>query len=270
MIGSPLDRDRLGVVSAALLLALAVSRLLDVAARRYEVTVFGSPLGLTLSATTLLYLFVAGLAATGMHSLLQYHTPKQERRDTLVFWLLPALTGIALLAWLAGLDDLGVWTLAMLAAAILIPVTFALEFGAATATLQPSWQQWLRLVLIHLVALIFFYALYDARLRLLGGAPLLLGFGTLLAFRLFWHQDTPARHALGHAFVVATIQTQFYWMLNYIALSSLRGGVLLMLSFYLVAGLLPQLLGEGRRLPLVREYALVGLLAVALILLLVP
>lgn len=270
MTDSPVDRDRLGVVSATLLLALAASRLLDVAARRYEMIVLGSPLGVTLSATTLLYLFIAGFAATGMHSLLLYHAPEQKRRHTLIFWLLPALSGMALLAWLAGLHDLGVWTLAMLAAAVLVPFTFTLEYSAATSGLEAPWQQWARLVLIHLVAVIFFYALYEARLRLLAGAPLLLGFTTLLAFRLFWDQGAATRPAFAYGFVVAVLQVQLYWMLNYIALSSLRGGVLLLLSLYLVTGLLPPLLSKGRRLPLAREYALVGLLALALVLLLVP
>jgi hypothetical protein len=276
LTGSPLDRDRLSAVSATLLLALAASRLVDVPLRRYEVNVFGSPLGLSLSATTLLFLLVAGLAAAGMHWLLSNGTtqPRPMRTETF-FWLLPALTGIGLLAWLASLDELGAWTMAMLATAILIPLALALEHHAAgsvagAASASGRWQLWARPILIYVLALVFPYALYAARLRLLAGGPLLFGFLTLLAARLFWEEEAPVRAALLYGSVVGILVTQFYWLLNYLPLSALRGASLLLLAFYLVAGLLPRLIESGWRPRLAGEYALVGLLVGALIFLFVP
>ncbi|HZD09938.1 MAG TPA: hypothetical protein VE553_01250, partial [Candidatus Binatia bacterium] len=56
-----IDRDRLSVVTGAVLLALATARLLDVPARPYQLTVFGSPLGFNLSETTILLLVTGGM-----------------------------------------------------------------------------------------------------------------------------------------------------------------------------------------------------------------
>lgn len=275
MTGSPLERDRLSAVSATLLLALAASRLVDVPLRRYEVNVFGSPLGLSLSATTLLFLLVAGLAATGMHWVLSdgRNQPLPLRTETF-FWLLPALTGIGLLAWLGSLDELGAWTMAMLAAAILVPLSLALEHHAAGSVTEAGdaagrWQRWARPILIHVLALVFAYALYAAHLRLLAGGPLLFGFLSLLAARLFWEEKATVRPALLYGSVVGVLVTQLYWLLNYLPLSALRGASLLLLGFYLVAGLLPRLSESGWRPRLAGEYALVGLLVAALIFLFV-
>jgi hypothetical protein len=274
----PIDRDRLSVVSAALLLALALSRLIDVPVRQFEVNILGSPLGLTLSGSTLLLLFAAGLGATGMHSLLQIQ-PKGERsrRATVIFWVLPALLGAAAVAWLRSLDDLGDWTLGLLAALVLVPLTFAWEYEAATvpparsegATGFPE-TSWRLLALVLLVALLAFYALCAARLRLLAGAPLLFGVTTLLAARLFWMELQALRPALACGAVAAFLLVQLFWLLSQFALSSARVALLLLLAFYLIAGMLQQILrGSWGRLP-AAEYSVVGLVGLALVLLLAP
>ncbi len=268
-------RERLSVVSAALLLALAFSRLVDAPARQYELPVLGSPLGLTLSGSTLLILLAAGLGATGMQSLLQDKTSSaRSRRATIIYWILPALLGAASAAWLGTLDDLGDWTLAMLGALALVPLTFAWEYEAATAGLEeetPSpFASWRLLALVLLVALVAFYTLVDARLRLLAGGPLLFGLATLLAARLFWAGAPAWRQALAYAALTGFLLVQLYWLLSQLPLSALRGGMLLLLAFYLITGLLLQLQRGGWERRLAREYALVGLLGLALILLLTP
>lgn len=273
-----LDRDRLSVVSAALLLALAFSRLIDVPVRQYEVMVLGSPLGITLSGSTLLVLLAAGLGATGMHSLLQDElASRRPRHATVIYWLLPTLLGAASVAWLGALDDLGDWTLAMLGALVLVPLTFAWEVAAANAVrpdadgVQPSpWAAWRLLALVLLVALISFYAVFAGRLRLLAGGPLVFGLSTLLAARSFWEEVRELRPAFACAALAGFLLVQLYWLLSQFPLSALRGAMLLLLAFYLVAGVLQQLLRSGWERRLAGEYALVGLFGLALILLLAP
>lgn len=273
-----LDRDRLSVVSAALLLTLAFSRLIDVPVRQYELPVLGSPLGLTLSGSTLLILLAAGLGATGMQSLLQGERGSTRlRRATIIYWILPAVLGAASVAWLGSLDDLGDWTLAMLGALVLVPLTFAWEYEAATA--DPATPEneapsplvpWRLLALVLLVGLISFYTLVDARLRLLAGGPLLFGLATLLAARLFWVGARSLRPAFTYAAVAGFLLVQLYWLLSQLPLSALRGGMLLLLGFYLITGMLQQLQRGGWGPGPAREYTLVGLVGLALILLLAP
>ncbi|NLF62974.1 MAG: hypothetical protein GX579_00060 [Chloroflexi bacterium] len=273
-----LDRDRLSIVSAALLLTLAFSRLVDVPVRQYELPVFGSPLGLTLSGSTLLLLLAAGLGATGMQSLLQGQPGvARPRRATAIYWILPALLGAASVAWLGSLDDLGDWTLAMLGALALVPLTFAWEYAAAmVAPATPEdgapapYVSWRLLALVLLVGLISFYTLVDARLRLLAGGPLLFGLATLLAARLFWVGARSLRPAFTYAAVAGFLLVQLYWLLSQLPLSSIRGGMLLLLAFYVIAGLLQQLQRGGWSSSVAREYGLVGLLGLVLIFLLTP
>jgi hypothetical protein len=275
LIRSPLDLDRLSAVSATILLALASARLIEAPLRHYELPVLGSPLGLTITTTTFLYLLVAGLAAAGMHWLLSKDgaTVRQLRSEAL-FWLLPALAGVGLLAWLASLDELGGWMLAMLAAAILVPLAFVMELSAAAAATgggpEARWQPLARPLLVHLLALLFTYALVASRLRLLAGGPLIFSFITLLAARHFWEDLGAIRPSFAYGSLAGLLLVQLYWLLNQLPLSDLRGAALLMLAFYLVAGLLPQL-ARGRWRPrLAGEYAVVGLLVAVLIFLFVP
>lgn len=265
-----IDRDRLSVVTGALLLALAMARLLDVPGRPFQVTAFGSPLGFNLSETTILMLIIGGMAATGMESLLRVHplVTQGEIRHTVVFWMVPALLSVALAAWLSRITDAGLWTLGLLAAALLLPLAMVAEYAAVSPELRrDTLLQWAYSVLIHLVALVLFAVLYGARLRGLLGAPLLFVGVTLLASRLFWAQIGRTRDAVLYGAVASLPVSQMLLVMNYWPLSTLQGGLVLLVCFYLMTGLLQQILSNGaleRRFIL--EYASVALLALLVIL----
>jgi len=269
-----IDRDRLSVVTGALLLALALARLLDVAARPYQVVVFGSPLGFNLSEATILLLLTGGMAVTGVESLLRAHSlvAQGHQRRTVVFWIVPALLSVALGAGLSRIADVGLWTLGLLAAALLIPLALVAEFAAVSPDLRrETWLQWAYTVLIHLVALILFTVLYDARLRGLLGAPLLFAGSSLLASRLFWALTGRTRQAAVYGAIVGLPLGQLLLVVNYWPLSGLQGGLVLLLGFYMLVGLLQQHLTGGQlERRLVLEYACVSLLALLAILLAVP
>ena len=171
-----IERGRFGTVVGGLLLALALSRLVELPSRPLQVSVLGSPLGVDLSGTTLVALVVVGLAVTGMRSLLSLHPSAGQKPSTyrIMAWIVPALLGAALVLWLRQIDDVGPWTLALLAAAVLVPVALVTEYR--TVSLTPpeqgsAWLQWGRMVLMHVVALILFFVLYGMGLRRLLGGP---------------------------------------------------------------------------------------------------
>jgi hypothetical protein len=269
-----IDRDRLSVVTGALLMALALARLLDVPPRPFQVTVFGSPLGFNLSETTILLLIIGGMAATGVESLARAHPllRQEPQQRTIVYWVVPALLAVALASWLSRIADVGFWLLGMLAAALLIPLALVAEYAAVSPQRRrDTWLQWAYSVLIHLVGLILFSALYDARLRGLLAAPLLFVSVTLLAARLFWAQTSHTRQSILHGAVAGLILGQLILMLNYWPLSSLQGGLVLLLAFYLVVALLERILKLGRlERRFVFEYLGVALLALLAILIAVP
>lgn len=269
-----IDRDRLSVVTGALLLTMALGRLLEVPARHFEATVLGSPLGFDLSETTVLLLIIGGMAATGVESLLRAHPllRQDQARRTVVFWIVPALLSVALASWLNRLEDVGLWTLGMLAAALLVPLALVAEYAAVSPELRrDTWLQWVYSVMIHLVALILFAALYDARLRGLLAAPLLFVGAALLAARLYWSMTGSTREAILYGAVTGLPLGQLLLVVNYWPLSALQGGLVLLLGFYVLVGLLQLHLRSDRlERRYVLEYLGVAMAAVVVILLVVP
>ena len=262
------------MVLGGLLLALALSRLIELPARPLQVSVLGSPLGVNLSGTTLV-LLVVGMAITGMQSLLRLLPSARQASPAVrvMHWIVPALMAAALVLWLRQIDDVGRWTLALLAAAALILMTLVSEYR--TASLTPPdrggiWLQWVRMVLIHLTALILFSVIYGMGLRRLLGGPVVWLVTTLLAGRFFWGLTGGMRRSFAYAGAAGLVTALSLWALNAWQLSPLRGGWLLLLSFYLAVGLLKEWLAGRLDRRVALEFAVVGLLALLTGLFLLP
>lgn len=265
-MNEPLDRDRLSVITGSLLLALALSRLLNVPIRPLAVNVLGSPLGINLSATTLMLLIVVGLAIAGTESLVRSHPLARQGQlgHTFGYWITPSLLCLAMAAFLNGLEEKEVWLLALLASAI--PLVLALTLEYASVNLQMNRPlAWVYLLLAHLIGLALFTIIYEARLRGLFSGPAVMITATLLSGRVFTLHTPNQQRAWGYGFVVGLIMGQMAWLLTYWPLSALQGGLFLLVLFYLSVGLLQQTLsGRVNRRTLI-EYSLIALLALGLI-----
>lgn len=269
------ESGRYGTVVGGLLLALALSRLVELPARPLQISVLGSPLGVDLSGTALVLLIVVGLAVTGMQSLLSLHPSAGQQRPSawLIHWIVPALLGAALVLWLRQIDDLGRWTLALLAAAVLIPLALVSEYR--TVSLAPpergdAWLEWGRMVLIHLIALILFAVIYGMGLRRLVGGPAVWVVAASLGGRYFWGLTGALRRSFAHGAAVGVATALTLWVLNAWQFSALGGGWLLLTSFYLAVGLPKERLTDRLDARVALEYAAVGLLAVLIGLLAFP
>lgn len=264
-----IEGGRLSTVVGGLLLALALSRLIELPVRSLQVSVLGSPLGIDLSGTTLVLLVVVGLAVTGMQSVLSRHPAAQEGRLSLgiLYWIVPALLGAALVLWLRQIDDLGRWTLALLAAAVLIPLALVAEYRAVSLTPPERGSaslQWGRMVLIHLIALILFAVIYGMGLRRLLGGPAVWLVTALLGSRYFWGLTGDVPRSLAYGAAAGVAPALMLGLINVWELSSLSGGWLLLVSFYLAIGLLKERLYQRLDGRVALEYAIVGLLALAM------
>lgn len=269
-----LDRGRLNVLTGAILLALALSRLLEMPIRPLlRITVLGSPLGFNLSATTVMSLIILGLTITGVTSLLQSQplAPTSQHERRFLYWIVPGLLGMAMAGWLNRIEDATAWAAALLSCAALLPFALLVEYGAVNHR-QPGgapWLRWSQVALVHLTAVILFTLIYSARERSLlsGSAILLIAF--LLSTRLFWIHTGLSR-AITYGAVAGLILGQMTWVLNYWRLSSLQGGLLLLLLFYVVVSLIQQFLQGQFGQRIVLEYGSVALIALFLIGLAVP
>lgn len=123
------DADRLSILSAAILLAYAASRFVEIPPREVGMQLPGFYLAFEINIHTVVALLVAGLTATGADLLLRDHPALGEKR-TVEHWLLPALT-----AWTLGipLNQLPVgpqWLLSFAIAGVLLMLVLIAEFIA--------------------------------------------------------------------------------------------------------------------------------------------
>src|SRR3990172_4000776 len=85
------DADRVGVLTSTVLLAFALTRLIQVPEFNLEIQLPGFFLLIPLNLSTAMSVLTAGLTATGMDWLLHNH-PSLNDRPTYQWWLLPTLT----------------------------------------------------------------------------------------------------------------------------------------------------------------------------------
>jgi hypothetical protein len=263
-----LDRDRLSVLSGALILGLALGRFLKTPIRPLAVNVLGSPLGINLSATTILLLITIGLGVTAVESLVRSHplARRGQLGHSVMYWITPSMLVLGLAAWLLAFEDLGVWTAAMLAGAIVIPLALAAEYAnvdpdnrARTAVL------WGERALIYLTAFLLFSRVYDVHARALISSTAVFGVSCLLAARYLWFEISSVRQAFLYGASAGLLLALFNWAVNYWSLSAMQGGLLVLIGFYALLGLFQGTISGrfGRQLAI--EYGIVLLAGVVIV-----
>ena len=84
------DANRVGVLTATVLLAYALSRLIQTPEFTFELQLPGFYVSYPLSLDTVMVVMATGLTATGMNWLLRSH-PSLGKKSTVEHWLLPTL-----------------------------------------------------------------------------------------------------------------------------------------------------------------------------------
>jgi len=263
-----LDRDRLSVLTGAIVLVMALARFMELPSRAISTTVLGSRLGLDLSVTTIVILVIGGLGATAAESLVRSHPVARSGQMQLsaMHWILPGFLSLGLAGWLSGIGDLGLWTLGILISAVLLPLALASEY----LVIDPGprhlhFIHWGQKVLITLSALLLYTGIYALRVRsLLSGTAVLL-ITALLAARLLMPIASESRKALPYGLVIGILLGQLTWVLNYWPLSPIQGGLLLLLSFYVVVGLTDHALRGSFNRRIVLEHLGLALLILILV-----
>ncbi|HVM73065.1 MAG TPA: hypothetical protein VMT91_14980 [Anaerolineales bacterium] len=230
------DPTRVSILTAMVLLAFALTRVISVPHYDMTIALLGLKLTLDLNLDTLIVILAAGLTAAGMDWLLRTH-PSLEKGETREHWLLPTLTVLVVGIALYTLPPTPIWWLGFgLGAAILLAV-FLAEFVAvdpgdsrypfATAVLT---------VLAFIIFLILAIALKASNARLLLVAPaLFLGAG-LTALRTL-HLRLNERWETPWAFGIAIIIVQLGAALYYMPLTPVRFGLALIGPLYALTAL---------------------------------
>src|SRR6266852_4824348 len=120
--------DRLSVLTAVIILAYALTRVLDLPTRAVRTTLFGSALGFDLNGRVLMLVLVAALISAGSDTLMRSH-PRlagKANQSTVIHWILPGASALVLGAVLNRVPDGLLWWLGLaLSALVLIAVLIA-------------------------------------------------------------------------------------------------------------------------------------------------
>lgn len=265
-----LDRDRLGLMSGALLLGLSFTRLADAPGRYLATEALGSPVGINISGATLLLLITAALSVTSMEALLQGHplVYQHQVRRTLIFWIMPTLLAVGASGFLLRIEAFGAWALGLLLFACLIPLALTVEYY----NVDPNQQQkpsiiWGENLYLHLTALLLYALIFGLGVRTLLSGPAVLVATFLVSFRLLYFTAPSLRQAAYYALAVGTVAGLLTWAINISTLGDNQGALLLLLFFYLSNGLLQNYIRGNLARRVVIEYALVTVVGVIIVML---
>jgi len=226
------DPTRVSVLTAAVLLAFALTRVLN-AQPLFSILI---PLGifklkLMFNLNTVIVLLAAGMTATGMDWLLRTH-PSLEKGETREHWLLPTLTVLVIGIALYSLPNTPIWWLGFgLGAAIFLVVSLAeyvvvdpndARYPLATAILT---------VLAFVIFLILAVALKAAKVRLIMEIPALFLAGALAALRTL-HLRLNEHWEFAWAVGIGLVAAQLGAALHYLPLTPVRFGLALLAPLY--------------------------------------
>jgi len=229
------DRDRLSVLLAMLILANVLLQFIELPGHVYRLQVLGSPLQIHASDTLLLTTLMIGMACTGTSLVLHDHPLliAHPNRPIPISWILPGV-----LAGLSGYSlslapTLPIWLGGLIVFGLTMCLTISAEYAAAHPDAPDYAAARLALnVLAYVMAFLLFVIIYQTRTRSLVTATLTSLIATALAIDLLNVADVHLRRVLPFAGIVGLIIGECTWALNYWHVSAWVGGLLLLLIFY--------------------------------------
>ena len=237
------DANRVGVITATVLLAYALSRLIQTPEFTLELQLPGFYLSYPLSLDTVMVVMATGLTATGMNWLLRSH-PSLDKKTTIEHWLLPTLAtfiiGIPLTillpdnAWWGGFVIGGLLLVLVFLAEYIVVEPSAPNYAIATAGLT---------ALSLAIYLILTTALRYSGARLFLLAPALFIAAGLVSLRTL-HLRVGQKWEFNWALGIALVCTQIGAGLHYWPVSPVQFGLALLGPLYALSTLTSNLL-EG-------------------------
>jgi hypothetical protein len=283
-------RDRASVLVWVALIGLVAQRVLALPSRDISATVLGSPITLTITTNTILGVLLAALVASGTEAVVRAHPrartsgwiepqqllqrPETSQRDLAgvvpvlrwVFWALPVALVVVALFLLPVAPSQTYWLLGLM----LTGAALGLAMAGVYYTIDPFARGYRRArlgmnALTYGVALVLFLVVYRSRARSIVSATEVMLVSGLLALELLRGSGRPTLMITLYAAITGLLLGQVTWALNYWRLSSLTGGLVLLVVFYDVVGLAQNALQGriGRRVLI--EYGLISIAAMALI-----
>lgn len=249
------------MITAVIVLAYALARFVELPPREISARLFGSSIGIEINSRLLLLVMVAALISTGSETLIRSH-PRAEPgygRNAL-HWILPGWTalGLGLLLELAPTDP--VWWLGLAFSAFFLVIVLVTEY----TTVDPDDPAYRSVslgltALTYIVALALFGWARFTGTRAALSATFTAALAGLLSLRLLMLSGGAFARSLMYSGTVGLVVGEAMWALNYWRVTPIGAGLLLLVIFYVLHGLLQQhLTGQLTRRTAI-EFGVVGL-----------
>ena len=225
------DSDRVGMLTSTVLLAFALTHLVQAPEFNIDIQLPGFFFQLPLNLPAAMGLLTAGLTATGMDWLLRGH-PSLNGQATYQWWLLPTLTTFVIGVPLSILPNGVAWWVGFLVTGAFLFFVFVAEYvvvdpGAPYYAISMAGLTAIAYTLFFLLAVALRYA--GARLYIL--VPALFLAATLASLRIL-HLRLTGRWEYAWALGIAFVCAQIASALHYWPLSPVQFGLMLIGSLY--------------------------------------
>ncbi|MGD1996073.1 MAG: hypothetical protein PVH62_04790 [Anaerolineae bacterium] len=264
----PLNRDRLSVLIAVILLLSVLFRFFQFPEIPWRVEVLGSPLEIWFTGTFLLVVLTVALVVTGTRFVIYAHpaVPHHLPRPSYLSWVLPGLLA-GLASYMVHLTPtLRLWSVGVVLMGFLISLAVAAEF-ITLSTEDPRYTR-ARLalnLLAYLLAFVLFYIVYRLRARSLITATMMTLSSFLVALDLLSVADVGVGRVAIYAGVVGLTVGEFTWALNYWRMSNWIAAFCILLVFYVASGIAHQHLLKRLTTRVLAEFALVTVFALSVL-----
>jgi hypothetical protein len=225
------DADQVGMLTSTVLLAFALTHLIQSPGFNLDIQLPGFLFSLPLNLSTAMGLLTAGLTATGMDWLLRSH-PSLNGRSTYQWWLLPTLTTFVIGVPLSILPSGPAWWVAFLITGTFLFFVFVAEYvvvdpGAPYYAISMAGLTAISYTLFFVLAV----ALRNGGIRLYILAPALFLAAALACLRIL-HLRLTGRWEYAWALGIAFVCVQIAAGLHYWPLSPIQFGLMLIGSLY--------------------------------------
>jgi hypothetical protein len=239
------------------LIGLALYFIIDLPARLVNFDVFNRSVTILASQRLLMVVLLGGLAFTGAGAVIRSY----DRRTsyTVPFWVNAMFIVVLATLTLARLGSPLAWAIGLLTTGVLLWCSIYAEYYLVQGhiryrTIAQLWSQWISYTLM----LAFGLLLYEARLSPIVDVALIYFLAWLLGLSIYKLYAPPGTSIGVFGFMTSLGLAQITWVLSYWRISQTGGGLLTLLVFYLLSGLVVTHLQNKMTRRAVLEYILVA------------
>ena len=223
--------DRMGMLTASVLLAFALTRLVQTPRLILSLDLPGFYFAFPLTLSTVMTFFAAGLTAAGMDWLIRDH-PAFNKKSTRENIMLPTLTTFVLGASLALVFESPTWWVGFLFGAFLLAMVFTAEYVTINPTASAyAFARAALTALAYALFLILVTSLRYSGVRLFLLIPAIFIVAGLISLRIL-HLDGTDRWDFPWAIGIGIVCSQIGAGLHYWVLSPVQFGLALMGPLY--------------------------------------